>query len=448
MSIAWKQVSPTRWQRPLTGIEDFLLATGNAPVELYNGRQQYNIFSKLKVEINVPDVESALRHAWKQLRYEQPAIAATVDGERKVYETPDEAGLQQWLSSTFIVSDVSDADSLLSTPIRQATLYYLPKISELILRAHHYVIDGMGTVMFWHCLMEALVSPNKDLTFGNEYVRLSAPLDEALGYTGPPTAKQTQDASAMLTTYAQSLPSIGLVSAIGKAPATDCHNTEHTFSRETTGSIIAACKEKQISVTSAIQAAWVLMLVKHADPSSNRSRYTTANEYNLRPYLPSPHNAPTSAVGVYYAPIPFTIELPAPYMEIAQALNSNYQSTLKDNPETVNLTGHYCHLVAAMAKSPEFKAAPVSTDGLVSSLGVIEKYLRREYGGDAVKVKDFMLGLDVVLGMSAFFMYTFYDQLRLVYSFNDGYESPEKVRHYLEDVERILCEELLGLRSS
>ncbi|KAL3458755.1 hypothetical protein BJX64DRAFT_301746 [Aspergillus heterothallicus] len=443
MQIGWQQVSPKRWQRPLTGIEDFLLATGNAPVDLYSGRQQYNIFSKLKVDINLPDVQSALRHAWKQTRHQHPAIAASVNGHQKVYETPSEAGLQQWLAGTFIVSDVTDADLLLSQPISQATLYYLPRSSELVLRAHHYVIDGMGTIMFWHCLMQALASPHVDVVFGDEYVRLSAPLDEALGYTGPPTPKETEDANAILTRYAQSLPSIGLVSDIRKAPAADCHNAEHILSTETTAAITTACKTKQISVTSAVQAAWVCMLTKHADPASNTARYTTANEYNIRPYLPEPHNSASSAVGVYYAPLPFTIDLPATYTEIAQALHRHYQTTLKESPETVKLTGHYCRLVAAMAKSPEFKAAPVSTDGLVSSLGVVEKYLSRQYG-ELVQVHDFKLGLDVVLGMSGFFFYTFRDQLRLVYSYNDGYEKPEKVGEYLTDVERILRGELLA----
>jgi hypothetical protein len=80
---------------------------------------------------------SNLRQAWKQLRYEQPAIASTLDGDRKVYETPDEAGFDEWIASTFIVSDVTDIDTLTSKPIRQATLYYVLATSELVFRAHH-----------------------------------------------------------------------------------------------------------------------------------------------------------------------------------------------------------------------------------------------------------------------------------------------------------------------
>jgi hypothetical protein len=79
----------------------------------------------------------------------------------------------------------------------------------------------------------------------------------------------------------------------------------------------------------------------------------------------------------------------------------------------------------------------------VSSLGIVENHLHRQYG-ETVTVTDFKLGIDVVLGASGFFFYTFHDQLRFVYSFNDGYEELDEVQEYLQDVERILREELLG----
>ncbi|KAL2829512.1 hypothetical protein BDW59DRAFT_36114 [Aspergillus cavernicola] len=446
MQVGWSQVSPARWERSLSGMEDFLLTIGNAPVALYDGRQQYNIFSRVKVEINVPDVQSALQHAWKQLRHQQPDIATTIEDGKKVYETPDEAALQAWLDSTFIVSPITDAEELCRSakPIRQATLYYLPNSSELVLRAHHYVIDGMGTILFWHTLLEALVSPGTDIKFGQEHIQLGVSLEAALGYTAPPTPEETKKANTLLMSYIEKLPGIGLVSDIGAAPAAQCQNMEYLFSPETTAALIQACKERQLSVTSAVHAAFIRMLMKHADPSSKTSRYTTANEYNLRPYLPAPYNTAQKAVSVYYAPIPFSIDLPASFSEIAQALNKSYHTTLKANPNVVNLTGHYTRVLANLAQTPEFQASPVAKEALVSSFGIVENHLQRTYG-DVVTVKDFKFGFDVVLGMSGFFVYTFRDRVRLVYSFNDGYEEPERVGLYLRNIEKILVEEMLGL---
>ncbi|KAL2859277.1 hypothetical protein BJX68DRAFT_114800 [Aspergillus pseudodeflectus] len=74
----------------------------------------------------------------------------------------------------------------------------------------------------------------------------------------------------MITGYLQSLPWIGLPSKIGKAPAGACRNQEHIFSKKTTAKIIAACKGKKVSVTSAVHAAYVCMLVKRARSCSVR----------------------------------------------------------------------------------------------------------------------------------------------------------------------------------
>jgi hypothetical protein len=60
-------------------------------------------------------------------------------------------------------------------------------------------------------------------------------------------------------------------------------------------------------------------------------------------------------------------------------------------------------------------------------------------------VKDWRLAVDVVLGMTGLHFYSFRDQLRLVYQFNDGYEEPHKIKQYLEDLEKIMKAELLGL---
>ncbi|KAL4862769.1 hypothetical protein BDV12DRAFT_202712 [Aspergillus spectabilis] len=190
--------------------------------------------------------------------------------------------------------------------------------------------------------------------------------------------QQVQQTSAMITSYLQSLPGIGLPSEIGETPAGACRNQEHVLSKEMTAEIIAACKEKKVSVTSAVHAAYVCMLLNHADPASNRSRYTTANEYNMQPYLPVPHSTTSSAVAVYYVPMPFTIDLPASYMDIAQTLHRHYQTSLKGSPETVALTPHYCHMIAALAKTEAFKSAPIATDDFVSRLGVIEQHLHRQ----------------------------------------------------------------------
>jgi hypothetical protein len=99
--------------------------------------------------------------------------------------------------------------------------------------------------------------------------------------------------------------------------------------------------------------------------------------------------------------------------------------------------------VCNVIQTPEFLTSPVPRDALFSSLGIAERYMQREYGSK-VKVKDMQMGVDVILGMSMIFLYTFQDQLRVVYSFNDGYEERKDIQTYLDEVQKILFEELLA----
>ncbi|PYH98526.1 hypothetical protein BO71DRAFT_447120 [Aspergillus ellipticus CBS 707.79] len=398
------------------GMEPHFAFVGAASGALCDGRQQCTIFSKLKVDIDVGD---------------HPQIAATVEGMNKVYEAPDEAALQEWLASTFIVSSASDADEVYhsAAPIKQATLYYVPKSSELLFRVHHFTIDGIGMLLLCHSYLSALAAPAKDLKFGDEYTRLAPTIEEALGYTTP-TSEQIEKAGRDFMSWAVNAPGIGPVSKVGAVAAGEYQNTELVFPTQTTEAIIKACKDKGISVTSAVHAAYIRAIVKYADPSSQNLPYVTANLFNLRPYVLAPYNTSQSAASVYFTPYPYKLDLPASFWESAQALNRYYKNLIKDDPEILNRTGTLTNIVHTTAQSPD--------------LGIAEQYLRRTYGSN-VTVRDLSkVGVDVVLGMSMFFIYTFQDQLLLVYSFNDGYEEASNIDAYLEEMQRVLAEELLA----
>ena len=445
--MVWKQTSDTRWERPLDGLEKYFTVTGDISGRFANGRETYTIFSVVKVELDAADPESALRHAWKQIRHEQPQIATTFEGNNKVYHVPDDKALDEWLASTFIVSSASDAEELhqnvTDRPITQAVLYYLPKSSELVFRGHHHTIDGTGVMLLWDCFLKALASPAENIKFGDETARLAPTMEEVLGFPEQPTQEVSEKATSMFMAWASSIPGIGPVSKIGVAPPGKCQNAEVVLPTKTTEAIVQACKAKGISVTSAIHAAYVGAVVKYADPNAKLDEYVAVNQFNLRPYLPEPYNSSKYAVSVYYSPLPYTLALPAAYDDVARSLQDYYQSMFKKDPQMLELRGHFMRSAAAAVATPEFLSAPVSRDAIVSSLGVAERYMQREYG-NGIKVRDFRFGVDVVLSMSMLFVYTFQDQLRLVYSFNDGFEEPADIQKYLEETQEILARELLA----
>ncbi|KAB8217709.1 hypothetical protein BDV33DRAFT_176723 [Aspergillus novoparasiticus] len=443
--MSWTKVSERRWERPVTGMEGYFVYTGSVSAAHCDGRHQYTIFSKLKVDlgINPADVESALKRAWKRLRSEQPQIATTVDGTTMVYEVPDEAALQEWLASTFVVSSAADAEDLYRNvePIKQVTLYYIPKSSELVLRAQHYTIDGTGTLLLWDRYLTALATPAEEVTFGDEHTRLAPSIEDVLKVSEP-TAEETEKATALLMSYATKAPGVGPVSKVGTVPAGRSQNAEVTFPTRTTEAIVKVCKEKGISVTSAVHAAYIQAIIKHANPNGTLSRYVSLGLFNLRPYLPKPYSTSEYAASVYYTPLPLDFDLPAPFWETAHALDKYYRTTVKDDPEILPLHTHMTRILCQASQMPEYQGL-IPGDAQVSSLGIVERYVQHRYG-NTVKVLDVKMGVDVVLGMSMFFIYTFYDQLRLVYSFNDGYEEPAHISMYLEEVQKILTEELLA----
>lgn len=76
----------------------------------------------------------------------------------------------------------------------------------------------------------------------------------------------------------------------------------------------------------------------------------------------------------------------------------------KKDPQMLGLRGYYTRAAAAAVATPEFLSVPMSRDALVSSLGITERYMQRDYG-NGIKFRDFKFSVDVVLSMSMLFAY-------------------------------------------
>ncbi|KFA55439.1 hypothetical protein S40293_08894 [Stachybotrys chartarum IBT 40293] len=444
--MAWIKVSDDRWERPVDGLEGYYSAMASVTAGAHEGRENYTIFSTLKLKWDSPDITSSLEHAWKQMRFEQPQLATTIEGSKKVYRVPDETTLQEWLASTFIVSPASSAEELYQSisPFKQATLYYLPRSSELVVRAHHYTIDGTGIILFWHSYLSALAAPKTDIRFGDEQARLAPVMEDIFGFSASPTQAQMGKANALFMSYVESVPGICPVTQTSAAGSGTCQNAELVFSIATTEALINACKEKNISVTAAIHAAYIKAIEKHADPQSKVTQYATAAQFNLRPYLPEPYNSCRYGVSVYFSPLPYVVNLPASYGDLVQSLQQYYKTSFKENPGMLELKGHFTNLMFRAVQSPEFFTRPAPRDAMVSSLGILERHMQTEYDS-GIKVVDLKIGIDVVVGTSAFLFYTFREQLRFNYCFNDGFEKLQDIETYLEETKSILTNELGAL---
>ncbi|KAJ5549618.1 hypothetical protein N7513_006852 [Penicillium frequentans] len=421
--MSWSQVSENRWERPSNPVESFYTLIGDVSGSLFEGRRQYMIFSRLNVDLQIPaaEVEDALCYAWKQVRHEQPQIAQTAgEGFKKVYEVPDEDALQLWLDRTFIVSDAEDGDALANDapPIQQATFYYVPKASQLVIRAHHSVIEGVGMALLWHTYLTALMNPNPRLEFGEEASRLSPSLETAKGYSdilqADAVAKGSQTATDALPFY----PGIGPV--------------------------------RGFTVTAAVHAAFALTVAKHADPTliTDKSKYLTFFQLNLRPYLPEPYNSSEYAVALYYTTWPLVLEIPNDFQQLVQVIGDKYKSACKGLAENMALSNSVQSTILQFAMNPEFLTLPPARDAIFSSVGIVERYLKQSYASAdndrRVIVEDFKMGLEVVMSQPLCTFYTFRNQMRMIYSFNESYDDEALVQTYLEDMENTLLEKLLA----
>ncbi|KAF4970180.1 hypothetical protein FSARC_2777 [Fusarium sarcochroum] len=310
--------------------------------------------------------------------------------------------LQKWLESTFIVFQVSNALELQNSvkPIKQTTLYYVPKSSELVIRAHYHTVDGTGMDLLCYSFLNALAYPKKGITFGNEPSRLPPIMDEVLGYTLSSKKMKEKGQDLFWNHHVSNQPAIGPVSKLGAAPSGRFQNAEVVFSTKITALLVQV----------------------------PQSRYTAMENFNLRPYLSKPYNSSKYAAAVYYAPHPNTMKLPATYRDIAASLSKYYKTRRPWKSPAISSV-----VCVILSCPPNLFTTPVPKVAPVSSLGVVEDFIHRECE-NGLKVKDFKFGADVVLGMFMIFIYIFQEQLRLIYRFNDGFEDPENTHMYLKKI--------------
>lgn len=236
----------------------------------------------------------------------------------------------------------------------------------------------------------------------------------------------------------------------GTVPPGPTQRREFIFSEQTTDAIVQACRKNGYTVTAAVHAAFALTVAKHADPTqmTDKSKYLSFCQFNLRPYLPEPYNSSQYAVAVYYTTWPLVLEKPKDFNDLVHVLNGKYKTTSKGLAENIALSESVQSSILGFVRTPEFLTVPPARDAIFSSVGIIERYLQQSYASTdnnrRITIEDFKLGVEVVLAQSLCTLYTFRNQMRMVYSFNESYEDEAHVQTYLEDVQNILLEKLLA----
>ncbi|MCJ1242267.1 hypothetical protein MMC14_010274 [Varicellaria rhodocarpa] len=444
--MVWKENEPGIWLDDFDGAEKVFYDMSQAFKGI--GKEHGSVYCVCKISIQdltlQKPLETLLRDAWKALRGDLPALGVVAEGSTKKYLAATPELVEKWAKATFYVNTVLPANKIVpNLHLRKLPcLFFLPQSSEVIFHCSHWRIDALGACMVLDRLLD-LVSqgttdplPRCDLNHQD----LPPSLEDAFG--SPTISTPAMEEVAELVrrrNFETSYPTAGL-------PFDGDMTTQPTLSRlqameltvEATKVLISACKKQGISVTAAIHAACseaVFDLSKH-----NNHDYSTVVSVNVRDHLPAPYNTKAYACATYLTGITHTAQRIDDFTIRSVQLTKAYKNDWEALEYMTALRLIYKdHGEALQAIARSGTRDPVS-NVTVSSLGLIEKYLRSGHG--SVTVERFRLGSAIMTRQMTLYIWTFRGRLTMSLDSNEAYYSIEAATDLLESMKTCLEREL------
>ena len=438
---SWEEKFPGHFERPLNSIEHLLRDIGRKEATFNKEHWAVRACAKFRYDSSVANTKTALKHAWRTLRYLQPQMAAHLRGNCMVYETPLLDDLESWMAETFLVETVLTVDELLGSPrpISLPTLYYLPKTSTILFCSPHWRIDAVGATSLLNLLFKFLVEP-LEIPFVDESRNLPPGRDEAATLPQIISQEEHNAATSLLMEYTTNIPALGLPVELVNEVSGACCRTETRLSLAITASIVAACKARDITVTTAIHAAMLVALQEMSSCTSPGERYTSWGTFNYRPFLDPEYTDPaTNPVANMLCGLPITF-ITSNFHENALTLKKFY-AQLQDpfNSSTIHaILAPYTEKQAAMIKEPLPRGVPQPTEPLVVSLGILDRYLDGKYERGGVEITDFWLASVVLTRQPLFYVWTRQGQMTLSMCYNDRFYTEKFMRSFIAKVVRIV----------
>lgn len=437
----WREVSPGFYQRALESQER--VCNAFSVLDPGTGKRHWTMVSAIKLSTPLEDLIDPLRRAWTQLRYEQPNVATLMDrekGTRTYTVASDPKELDSWLKETFQVLDspsAKDAERELRD-IERPTLYVLPKSQELMFRAHHATMDGMGTIHMWQDLLNILANPKPTPTFGSEGSDL-APVFPIAAKLTPTTAKDVELAQAEIAKFFASQPGLGMPYKESATPGTFAID-HYTFPSDLTTKIIDACKAQHLTPTHALYTA-IILTTKHLDATSPPSRsYGAFAPFNLRKHL-SPEARKYSIMS-YLAAWSMNITPPKDtskegFLAVSKIVKTYFVETAKDTDKLRVQEPWYQGVIDVLASIPaDAPPPPPPSAGVLSTMGIIESNIRRTYS--QVEVDGFWFALELLSPEIACHSWTFGGEMTMQCSYNEGFRTLDDVKNFQKMVKDIL----------
>ncbi|KAJ6137171.1 hypothetical protein N7471_003657 [Penicillium samsonianum] len=407
-----------------------------------------------------PDLlPTLIRYSWLHLRFQHPSLAAHPDSNSNVIYTVPEStdALSGWASQTFTVeADAQSANEVIPTiaPAADAQLYYVPQSSELLLHTAHWRMDGVGGLLLLGQLVDLMVShadtllsgklldPFDSFHWGSEVARLAPPVEEAGNM--PLTANDEQKAVAhgAVGTFALAVGALG-VPYTGDASSvpSGTRAAELKFSPATTSAAVSAAKARGVGITAAVHASLATVNFRHAIDEHQGRHYTSTIKQSLRPYLPEPYSTPAAAAGLYTSGWLVQVDPSGIWEENARLYQAEYEKGISS--EYLQAHREYASILVELIKNLPTPTEPPS-DIDISSMGIMEKYLEREYGTPerGFGITHAGVGVEILSRQGVVFMWTFRDQLTLRLVYNEAFHTLGQMMEFLHDIQADVLKQL------
>ncbi|KAI6091241.1 hypothetical protein F4821DRAFT_198822 [Hypoxylon rubiginosum] len=451
--MSWTETSPGVYSTELGGVEKVYRFISH--MFKPTGREHYGIYCACTLDFGSSfarrDKATAVRDAWKVLRQEFPALAIVPDGlTKKTYVLPDASKVEKWADETFIV-DFTDPDAVLASyPARDhPSMHFFPESNQVLFLASHWRIDGIGVCIIMERLFSILAAstpPPAADSWKNDLHRVSPRLEDALDAPTEETPEIHALAQKQIAEHHKNAIHAGGIPYLGDAttPPGSPVRTHIKFNRATSGALIAACKARGITVTSAFYAALAsAVLAMSIDEAPEK--YTAVMAANMRDYVQPPYNSKDHAVQAYVIGRAPTVNHSCTFAEKTAQFAAYVRDWCDDEflrAYRVTTRTHY----DAMTKRPAPPAGappPKPPSGVtLSSLGVIEKLLPKEYEGGEVTMTDFHFGVSMLTRQMLLYVWTFDGKMSFSINYNEAYHDAPSAEALLEYIRQVLAKEL------
>ncbi|KAL4747153.1 hypothetical protein BDW72DRAFT_209847 [Aspergillus terricola var. indicus] len=476
----WKLIHAGRWERDIDEAEEFY--TSLAKAYEGTGRVFFAITGFISFSVPVQPgtplqevekrAEEALKGAWIRLRYHHPTIASRVQYHpaeqryKKIYETfNDDASQRQWADETFQV--LSEKMSGLhwcnaDPPVPALPTLFLIKApatddqifrADLVLRAHHDIIDGMGTLLLFHNFFtlaaEAYGQVSYELPhFGDEWSNLSPPLRRAAEIPAVLSPELEGDLREILEYNSALKRGVEIAS-----PPFQQHialpgkhqRVALTLPQNTTARLLAKCRTLGLSVTHAYHASIALTVgaLQERRETERMLRYISYCLIDERHHCKSPYSTSAHPASVYHTvsgkclainltvpalgnPIktPMTEDI---YLPVAEYVR-DYYLEIRHHEDHIKLVPAYWSMSILSYpenKSPAIPPRNETPSASISSMGVLDKVIRHQYESFSVD-NPWVTGEELGTGLGLF-LGTWKGRLTLSAAYNEAWHGKEEV---------------------